>query len=174
MNYAVFVAILENLQELYEDTADFTFYRWNGTGTRVASAKSLVDPSITILFTLGCLATNTVFVAPTDGDPQKLGDALARVEAHFAERGWGPHYGHLATFEHPYLAERERVGLVTVSPMALAACKGLPERVVTKGKIYGVVAVIWLDAAEYEMASADGLEYLERKWSDEDRDFVHI
>ncbi len=166
LNAWIFVYVLERVP------ASPDGFTWTFPGERpqaVGAAPLAVDPSSSVVFTLGGLGQRIV-VTLTDAEAARMAPLLARVER---EAPAEPDALALP-LDDPWMAESGRAGVALLPPSTTRFFPKLPDAVRFGEDVLLVSAAIFLSQDELALAGAHGVEALAERFRLAGRNIVRF
>lgn len=168
-NAWVFVYVLERVP------ASPNGFTWTFQGTAggpaqaVGASRLTVDPSASVVFTLGGLGSRVV-VTLTDADPARMAALLARVER---EAPPDPEAAVLA-LDDPWVLENGRAGVALLRPSDTRFFPKLPDVIRSGDATLLVSAAVFLSPDELALAREHGVDALAERFRVAGRNIVRF
>jgi hypothetical protein len=169
LNASVFVYVLERVP------AAASGYTWkfaeppDGREQAVGAARLEIDPSASVVFTLGGLGRRVV-VTLTDADPARMAPLLARVEREAA-----PEPASVAfALDDAWVKEQGRAGVALLPPSATRFFPKLPDAILFDEGALLVSAAVFLTPEELALAREHGVETLAERFRLAGRNMVRF
>jgi hypothetical protein len=169
LNASIFVYVLERVPAAPDG---FTWRFDDPAGGRaqaVGASRLQVDPSASVVFTLGALGRRVV-VTLTDADPARMAPVLARVE-----REAPPEPASVAfPFDDPWVREHGRAGVALLPPSATRFFPKLPDAILFDEGALHVSAAVFLAPEELALAREHGVGLLAERFRIAGRNIVRL
>lgn len=168
LNAWIFVYLLERVPAS-PDGFTWTFATEGGRPQAVGASRLTVDPSASVVFTLGGLGRR-ILVTMTDAEPGRVAPLLARIER---EAPAEPEAVVLPV-DDPFVLESGRVGVALLPPSATRFFPKLPDAVRFEDEVLLVSAAVFLAPDELAVARAHGVEALAERFRLAGRNIVRF
>jgi hypothetical protein len=168
LNAWIFVYVLERVPAS-PDGVTWTFDAPGGRTQAVGASRLTVDPSASVVFTLGGLGRR-VLVTMTDAEAGRMAPLLARVE-----REVPPEPEALVVpLDDPWVRESGRAGVALLPPSATRFFPKLPDAVRLDDDVLLVSAAIFLAPDELVLAREHGVDALAERFRIAGRNIVRF
>ena len=169
LNASIFVYVLERVPAS-PDGRTWTFDDpAAGRPQVVGAARLQIDPSASVVFTLGGLGKRVV-VTLTDADASRIAPVLARIE-----REAPPEPAALAlALDDPFVTEHGRAGVALLPPSATRFFPKLPDALLLDEGAMHVSAAFFLAPEELALAREQGVEALAERFRVAGRNLVRF
>ncbi len=169
VNASIFVYVLERVPAS-PDGCTWTFDDpAGGRPQAVGAARLQIDPSASVVFTLGGLGKRVV-VTLTDAEPARIAPVLARIE-----REAPPEQAAVAfALADPYVAEHGRAGVALLPPSATRFFPKLPDALLLDEGAMHVSAAFFLSQEELALARDQGVQALADRFRVAGRNLVRF
>jgi hypothetical protein len=168
LNAWIFVYVLERVPAS-PDGVTWTFEGPGGRTQAVGASRLTVDPSASVVFTLGGLGRR-VLVTITDAEPGRMAPLLARVE-----REAPPDADALVLpLDDPWVRESGRAGVALLPPSSTRFFPGLPDAVRLDEDVLLVSAAVFLAPDELALAQQHGVDALAERFRIAGRNVVRF
>ena len=168
LNAWIFVYVLERVPAS-TDGVTWTFEGPGGRAQAVGASRLTVDPSASVVFTLGGLGRR-VIVTLTDAEAGRMAPLLARVEREAAPEPEAL----VIPLDDPWVRECGRAGVALLPPSATRFFPKLPDAVRLDEDVLLVSAAVFLTAEELAVAQAHGVETLAERFRVAGRNIVRF
>ncbi len=168
LNAWIFVYVLERVPAS-PDGVTWAFEAPGGRAQAVGASRLTVDPSASVVFTLGGLGQR-VIVTLTDAEAGRMAPLLARVEREAAPEAEAL----VVPLDDPWVRERGRAGVALLPPSATRFFPKLPDAVRLDEDVLLVSAAVFLTAEELAVAQAHGVETLAERFRIAGRNIVRF
>jgi hypothetical protein len=169
LNASIFVYVLERVPAA-QDGYTWRFDAQEGGRAQAVGASRLeVDPSASVVFTLGGLGRR-VIVTLTDAEPARMAPVIARIER---EAPAEPAAVALA-LDDPWVVANGRSGVALLPPSATRFFPRLPDAVRFDEEVFVVSAVVFLAADELALAREHGVAALAERFRLAGRNIVRF
>jgi hypothetical protein len=168
LNASIFVYVLERVPAR-QDGYTWTFDAAGGPAQAVGAARLQVDPSTSVVFTLGGLGRR-VLVTLTDADAARMAPVLARIEREAPDT---PASVALA-FDDPWVKEHGRTGVALLPPSATRFFPKLPDALRLDDRTLDVSATVLLAPEELALAREHGVDALAERFRLAGRNIVRL
>jgi hypothetical protein len=158
LNAWIFVYVLERVPA----SPDGTTWTFDGPGGRtqaVGASRLTVDPTASVVFTLGGLGRRVV-VTMTDAEPGRMAPLLARVEREAPPDADAV----VLALDDPWIRESGRAGVALLPPSATRFFPKLPDAVRLDDDVLLVSAAVFLAPDELALAQRHGVDALAERF----------
>jgi len=169
LNASIFVYVLERVPAA-PDGYTWKFDGPEGGRTQVVGASRLqVDPTASVVFTLGDLGRRVV-VTLTDAEPARMAPLLARVEREAPAEPASVAF----PLDDPWLKEQGRAGVALLPPSATRFFPKLPDAILFDEGALLVSAAVFLAPEELALAREHGVTALAERFRVAGRNIVRF
>jgi hypothetical protein len=169
LNASIFVYVLERVPAAPDG------YTWKfdapegGRAQAVGASRLQIDPSASVVFTLGTLGRRVV-VTLTDADPARMAPLLARIEREAPEEPASVAFA----LDDPWVKEHGRAGVALLPPSATRFFPKLPDAILFDEGALLVSAAVFLDPEELALAREHGVDTLAERFRVAGRNLVRF